>query len=124
MVRGPQSAIYGSDAVGGVVQLVTRRGGPLRATGLFEAGTFGTWRANGAANGTNGRVRWGGGVEQLTTDGFTGTAPGTGETVSNDDYSRTDGMGSLGYQYRASPARRVSSAQGSNDRGVPGPYRQ
>ena len=97
VVRGPQSAVYGSDAVGGVVQLVTRRGGPLRATGLFEGGTFGTWRANGAANGTSGRLRWGGGVEQLTTDGYTGIAPGTGETVSNDDYSRTDGMGSLGY---------------------------
>ena len=59
VVRGPQSAVYGSDAVGGVVQLVTRRGGPLRATGLFEGGTFGTWRANGAANGTSGRAALG-----------------------------------------------------------------
>ena len=74
-----------------------------------------------AANGTNGRVRWGGGVEQLTTDGFTGTAPGTGESVSNDDYSRTDGMGSLGYQSERLQLSGLVRA-GSNERGVPGPY--
>jgi outer membrane cobalamin receptor len=120
-VRGPQSAVYGSDAVGGVVQLVTRRGGPLRATGLFEGGTFGTWRGNAAANGTAGRLRWGGGVEQLTTDGYTGIAPGTGETVSNDDYSRTDGMGSVGYLTDRLQVTGVIRA-GRNERGVPGPY--
>lgn len=121
VVRGPQSAIYGSDAVGGVVQFVTRRGGPVRATGLVEGGSFGTLRANVAANGTNGRLRWGGGAERLTTDGFTGTASGTGETVSNDDYSRTDAMGSLGYQ---SDRLQLSGLLrgGRNERGVPGPY--
>lgn len=121
VVRGPQSAVYGSDAVGGVVQLVTRRGGPVRATGLFEGGSFGTWRANGAANGTTGRLRWGGGIEKLESDGYTGIASGTGETVSNDDYSRTDAMGSVGYQ---SERLQVSGLLrgGRNERGVPGPY--
>jgi len=103
------------------VQLVTRRGGPLRAVGLFEAGSFGTWRANGAANGSSGRTHWGGGAEQLTTDGFTGTAPGTGETVSNDDYRRTDAMGSLAYQADRWQLSGLVRA-GRNERGVPGPY--
>lgn len=120
-VRGPQSAVYGSDAVGGVVQLVSRRGGPLRATGLFEGGSFGTFRGNGAANGSSGRLRWGGGVEWLTTDGYTGIAPGTGETVSNDDYSRTDGMGSLGYQTDRWQLTGIVRG-GKNERGVPGPF--
>ena len=121
VVRGPQSALYGTDAVGGVVQLVTRRGGPLRATGQFEVGSFGTRRANASAAGTTGALRWGGGVERLTSDGFTGTAPGTGEIVGNDDYTRTDGTASLGYQtarLQLSGLVRV----GRNDRGVPGPY--
>ncbi len=121
VVRGPQSALYGSDAVGGVIQLVTRRGGPLRAAGLFEAGSFGTWRANAAANGTNGGLRWGGAMERLATDGFTGTAPGTGETVSNDDYARTDGMGSVGYQSDRWQLSGIVRG-GRNARGVPGPY--
>lgn len=121
VVRGPQSAVYGSDAVGGVVQLVTRRGGPLRAAGVFEAGSFGTWRANGSANGSAGRLRWGGGAEQLTSDGFTGTAPGTGETVSNDDYRRTDAMTSLGYEGDRWQLTGLLRA-GRNERGVPGPF--
>jgi hypothetical protein len=59
VVRGPQSATYGSDAIGGVVQLVTRRGGPPRAEGLVEAGSFGTTRANATAAGSLGRLRVG-----------------------------------------------------------------
>lgn len=121
VVRGPQSALYGTDAVGGVVQLVTRRGGPFTAGGLFEAGAFGTWRANGTANGTTGRLRWGGGLERLSSDGFTGTAPGTGETVSNDDYTRTDATASLGYQGDRLLMTGLFRV-GDNTRGVPGPY--
>lgn len=121
VVRGPQSAVYGSDAVGGVVQLVTRRGGPLRASALYEAGSFGTWRANGAANGTAGRLRWGGGLERLSSDGYTGVAPGTGETVTNDDYRRTDALASLAV---ATPRWELTGLVrgGTNTRGVPGPY--
>ena len=122
VVRGPQSAVYGSDAVGGVVQLVTRRGGPLRATGLFEGGHLRhVARQRRAPTARSGRLRWGGGVEQLTTDGFTGIAPGTGETVSNDDYSRTDGMGSLGYLTDRWQLTGLIRG-GRNERGVPGPF--
>lgn len=121
VVRGPQSATYGSDAIGGVVQLVTRRGGQPRAEGLVEAGSFGTTRANATAAGSLGRLRIGAGLERLDSDGFTGVAPGTGETVSNDDYRRTDATLSLGYddeRWQASGLVRV----GGNTRGVPGPF--
>jgi outer membrane receptor protein involved in Fe transport len=121
VVRGPQSAVYGSDAVGGVVQMVTRRGGPLRATGQYEAGSFGTWRGSGAVSGTTGRLRWGGGAERLSSDGFTGVAPGTGEIVSNDDYQRTDATASLGYQAARFDLTGLVRL-GHDERGVPGPY--
>ncbi len=43
VIRGAQSAIWGSDAVGGVVNVVTRKGaGPLQATASGEGGSFGT----------------------------------------------------------------------------------
>lgn len=121
VVRGPQSATYGSDAIGGVVQLVTRRGGAPRAEGLLETGTFGTMRRHATASGTLGRLRWGSGVERLDSDGFTGRAPGSGEMVSNDDYRRTDATLSVGYddrRWQASGLVRV----GANTRGVPGPF--
>lgn len=121
VVRGPQSAIYGADAIGGVVQLVTRRGGPPRGAGLVEGGSFGAWRANASGRGSVGRLQWGGGVERLASDGFTGVAPGTGERVSNDDYHRTDATASLGYHGEALQVTGLLR-HGRNERGVPGPF--
>ncbi len=71
IVRGPQSALWGSDALGGVVHIVTRSGnGSMGGNGYLEAGTENT--LNGALNGSFGGDGWslGLGIEQLKTDGF------------------------------------------------------
>lgn len=47
IVRGPQSALWGSDALAGVVNVITRRGaGAPRAEATLEYGSFGTERVN------------------------------------------------------------------------------
>ena len=49
VVRGGQSSLYGSDAMGSVVQVFTRQAGPSdapRIVGSLEAGSFQTWRAD------------------------------------------------------------------------------
>jgi vitamin B12 transporter len=44
-VRGPASAVYGSDAVGGVINIITRHGGDTPEAGLTaEGGSFGQSR--------------------------------------------------------------------------------
>src|SRR5690606_39720914 len=93
----------------------------LRGAGLVEGGSFGTLRSNVTAAGSTGPLRWGGGGERLSSDGFTGPAPGTGEPVTNDDYRRTDGTLSLGYDTRRWQATALVRG-GTNTRGVPGPY--
>ncbi len=51
-VRGPASAIYGSDAVGGVINIISRRGGAAFDAGLqAEGGSFGYVRAAGHVGG-------------------------------------------------------------------------
>jgi vitamin B12 transporter len=42
IVEGPRSAIYGTDAIGGVVNLITRMGGPSRADVMLDYGRYGT----------------------------------------------------------------------------------
>jgi vitamin B12 transporter len=43
IVRGPQSMAYGSDAIGGVINIITRRGeGPLSVRASGMGGSFGT----------------------------------------------------------------------------------
>jgi len=42
IVKGPRSAIYGSDAIGGVVNLITRSGGPSGASVMLDYGRYGT----------------------------------------------------------------------------------
>ena len=44
VLRGPQSGLYGSDAIGGVINIITRAGsGPMRLEAGLEAGSFETF---------------------------------------------------------------------------------
>jgi vitamin B12 transporter len=45
VVRGPQSTLYGADAIGGVVNIITKkgRGAPFSATLEEQVGNYGTW---------------------------------------------------------------------------------
>ncbi len=59
VIRGPQSGLYGSNALGGVINIVTRGGrGPLEITARTEAGSFGTFDYAVRASGGNERA-WG-----------------------------------------------------------------
>lgn len=45
VLRGSQSALYGSDAIGGVINIVPRRGkGALAVEAMGEGGSFATWQ--------------------------------------------------------------------------------
>jgi vitamin B12 transporter len=70
VLRGPQSTLYGSDAIGGVVDILTRRGAPFSLIASAEGGSFGTFRINAAASGTISNVEYGGGINLYTTQGI------------------------------------------------------
>ncbi len=59
VVRGPQSGLYGSDAIGGVINIVTKRGkGPARATAAIEGGSFETLNMAAGLSGATGRFTY------------------------------------------------------------------
>lgn len=54
IVRGPQSVLYGSDAMGGVIQIFTKRGRENRTTVSYEGGAYNTNSARASTSGTSG----------------------------------------------------------------------
>ena len=71
IVRGPRSSLYGSEAIGGVVQIFTRK----PSKGVSEGGSFGlgsnnTVRGDARLSGTQGKVRGSMALSFQDTDGF------------------------------------------------------
>ncbi len=122
VVRGSQSALYGSDAIAGVVQVITKSGGTPTARAQIETGSRDMLRYAGATSGEHQGIRWQFGANHYEDDGFTGTAA-NGQTVSNDDSEEQQVTGSLGWRHASSGADVQGSVQYvDTDRGSPGPY--
>ena len=97
IVRGPQSALWGSDAVAGVVHIITRSGGTQSQVGGYvEAGSLNTM--NSALNGSLGDENWSLSlsVERLETDGDNISRTG------NEDDNSDATTGSLSASFQAS----------------------
>lgn len=76
VLKGPASAIYGSDAVGGVVQIFTRKGGTSTHADLgVSAGNLGTYKADAGLFGTAGIFDYAITGAFEGTDGFNATTP-------------------------------------------------
>ncbi|MGE0743142.1 MAG: TonB-dependent receptor [Hyphomonadaceae bacterium] len=72
ILRGPASAIYGSDAVGGVINMLPRRGGATAFAPFLElaGGSYESRRVLAGAVGSNGGFDYGVSAEKLETDGY------------------------------------------------------
>ena len=107
VLRGSASSLYGTNAIGGAINIVTREGGPQRSEGQFELGSLGQSRVRGTTGGSfgGGRVTYSaGGLHWLVRDGIDG-----------DDRARTaGGQGSVRAQLDASTSLGVR-IYGSND---------
>ena len=105
IVRGPQSTLYGADAIGGVVNIITKRGkGPFSAFASTEAGNYDTLRERAGFSGSskvfdyafggswlesNGQLR-NDGSEQRAVAGRIGlTLPASGHIGLSLRYNRT-----------------------------------
>jgi len=113
VTRGPESALYGSNAVTGVINIVTRRGeGPPHFTALAEGGSFTTRRFSTGGSGLTRGLGWAFDLSRLDSGGV----------VQNDRYRNQSAFLSLGYT--RSPRRQASFHffGNANDAGAPGPY--
>jgi vitamin B12 transporter len=99
VVRGPQSSLWGSDAIAAVVHVITRNGqGGPSFNGYLEGGSFAT--SNIGVGGSLGDDRWSlnAGVEHLETDG------GNISRTGNEDDGSDITTASLAARFKASDA--------------------
>jgi len=93
IVRGNVSAIYGSGAVGGVIQIFMRKGqGTPKAFAQIEAGSYGSTRASAGVSGQVGATSFFVGVGRHKTSGFSAmnTSQYPNENPDADGYSNTN----------------------------------
>jgi vitamin B12 transporter len=59
VLRGPQSGLYGSQALGGVILIETKKGeGPPHVTATAEGGSFGTFNQTGGVSGATDKLNY------------------------------------------------------------------
>lgn len=104
VLRGPQSALYGSDAIGGVINIITKRGRETPEAALqIEGGRYGTVNGSGAVSGAVGPWSYAlsGGAQR--SDGFSrfGSRIPALEAqfgpLERDGFDRFGGYGRFGY---------------------------
>jgi len=114
VVRGPQSALYGLNAIGSVIHIITRRASaPIEARGQAEGGSFGTVRGSFGAGGRAGRFGWNFDLMRHSSEGV----------VPNDDYLNQAGSLHLEYEPTAASRLRYTLLADANEVGAPGAYR-
>ena len=125
VVRGPQSALYGSDAIGGVVQIITaqrRSADGRRARARSAAASRARGRASAACRHRQlvrrGRAR------PTTATTASPAPPADGTPVTNDDSTVAQVAGSLGWRHDGGHRRDRHVVQFvETERGSPGPVR-
>ncbi len=84
VLRGAQSTLYGSDAIGGVINIVTKDGSEgFGGSAFVEGGSFNTFRGSASLRGgteiLSGRIT----ISGVTTDGFSTADEANGNTEND-----------------------------------------
>jgi vitamin B12 transporter len=112
IVRGAESAIYGTDAVSGVIQLFTHRGETQipQASIFAEGGGFSSARGGGQISGLLGAFDYSAAASYFTTNG----------QGPNDAFINRTLSGNFGYRFSETNELRLTVRNNTSSAGIPG----
>ncbi len=124
VVHGASSALYGSDAMTGVVDILTHHGSTTTPQLVLQGqgGTFGTGTGNAQMSGLLGRFDYSAAAGYFTTRGQSPNAA-TFENNPGDDYPYfrdTTLSGNFGWKFSDADTLRLTLRNGASDAGQPG----
>jgi vitamin B12 transporter len=101
VLRGPQSGLYGSDAVGGVINVITKSGsGPAQFNASIEGGSFDTFNQTAGVSGSVDQFQYAANFQHLHS-GSTPVTPSDylqpAQARINDYYDNLTGSTKLGF---------------------------
>lgn len=113
VLRGPAAAVYGSDALGGVVQIFTKRGeGPFAPFVGIGFGSHGTRKADAGFSGSQGAFDYSLGLVDERSEGFN-SRTAAGQNPDLDGYRSRSANAKLGFQLNR--AHRLEASVLAND---------
>lgn len=99
ILKGSQSTLYGSDAIAGVINIITKKKGtkPLGGSGTLSYGSYNTFKGNAGINGSTKLVDYNIGYTRFKTDGISEATDekGTGN-FDKDGYAQNAFQANLG----------------------------
>jgi vitamin B12 transporter len=123
ILKGSQSTLYGSDAIAGVINIITRKSGskPFTFSGAADYGSYNTRRINTAISGVNKYFDYNIGYTHYATDGFSEAQQPYNSTTKfdKDPYDQNSVQANFGFRaakgLRVLPFFRYTKFKGSID---------
>ncbi len=108
ILRGPASSLYGSDAIGGVVQVFTHRGeGAPHFDAEAGGGSYGTTSARAGVSGANGGLRYSVTAAQFRTEGFNNIGNRANRSYNPDADGFSDESVAANLSYELAPGHEI-----------------
>ncbi len=127
ILRGPASSLYGSDAIGGVIQIFTRRGeGPPHVEAYAGVGSRRTVEAQGGVSGSDGPWSYSVAASAYRTGGFNVAADPVRYRIANgavprddaDGYRNNAFNGRVGYQFAPGHEIQINALEASSNNSI------